>query len=167
MASDVTGTRSDLEIGPVDPRQAPALRALYEQLLTSAFEALPDGARDAYRNDWSAAVIAQRAADPQRVMLAAHAHNVPLGYVFGSVPEGGVGTIIWLAVAAEARGQRLGRRLVERAADAYRTRGCHKMRLFTSEPGSMSFYRHLGFVLEGEHQRHWWQATFWSLALFL
>jgi len=87
-----------------------------------------------------------------------------LGLLFGAPPEStGVGTIIWLGVAAGQRGGGIGTQLMQAAFAAYRERGCHKVKIYTETEAAKAFYVGLGMEVEGFHPRHWWQVDFWAL----
>ena len=63
----------------------------------------------------------------------------------------GVGYVSLFYVAADCRGEGLGRVLHEHAVDVFRRRGLHAIRLSVSisNPGAMAFYRRLGWTAVG------------------
>jgi ribosomal protein S18 acetylase RimI-like enzyme len=81
------------------------------------------------------------AAAPQGIFLAvslAGDREEILGYVSTSVdPEAGVGHISHLVVTAAARGQGLGRRLIEYALDHFRSQGMALARIETLEQNAI------------------------------
>lgn len=149
----------------VDPIDVPAVHALFARLLPEAFAAFPEDGRRHYARQWSRERLARHAADPDALFFGAFAGvEGPVGFVIGTPLEGGVGTVVWLAVAPERRGQGLGRMLLDAATDAYRARGGHKLKLYTHDEDARRFYHRVGLAEEGEHPEHWWGLTFWSLA---
>jgi len=65
--------------------------------------------------------------------------------------DGGLGTIIWVAVSTEHRGKGIGKLLCMRAEIEYKNRGAHKIVLYTETDSAKRFYQRNGYVLEGTH----------------
>jgi ribosomal protein S18 acetylase RimI-like enzyme len=164
MAQAIDPNQTTSIIRRVRPEDARGLRTLYERLLATSFEKLPAAARLSYLSDWTTDLIATRAVDQNRVMLGLFNRSRLGGYVLGTVPEGGVGTIIWLAVEPALQGRKFGRQLMVSAFGAYKELGCHKVKLFAKTREALSFYEHIGMTREGFHPHHWWNVDYWSLA---
>lgn len=144
------------------------VHAFYLQLLDNTFSGFPENALRRYRDDWTEELIRERSEDSRRVMVIADGEDERLaGFLFGAPPDGGVATMIWLAVRPDLRGKGLGRRLVETAFVEYGRMGCHKVRVFAKTSDAVCFYKKLGMKVEGKHPKHWWRQDFWSLGKFL
>jgi len=87
------------------------------------------------------------------------------GFIIGTSPEGGVGTIIWLILKKEFRGKKLGKLLFERIKQYYKSKNCHKIKLTVPTRKALKFYKRMGMKVEGFHRKHWWKMDFWSLGL--
>lgn len=150
------------------PDEAPAVIALFERLLVDTFSAFPEQARRHYARDWSVGSLGARLADGTRGILVARGEaGAPVALMFGTPPEGGVATVIWLAVAQEARGLGIGAALLRETFAFYRAAGCHKVKLTTKDDAARAFYRHMGMTEEGRHPNHWWGMDFWAYGVTL
>jgi GNAT superfamily N-acetyltransferase len=145
-----------------------ATAALFTTILDSEFPFWPAEARAHHRASWSAEALRERLDASAGVsLIAVEAGGQPVALLFGSAPEGGVATVIWLLVAAAGRRRGLGRRLLAEARARYLALGCHKLKLTAPSEQARAYYQALGFRLEGHHPRHWWRIDFWSLGLEL
>lgn len=145
-----------------------AIRALYEKLLHQTFTTFPAAALERYAADWTITLLHSRISAAQHVLLGAFtADDEAIGLLFGAPPESGVGTIIWLGLAADYRGRGIGAHLMRAAFAQYQERSCHKARIHTETAAARDFYCRLGMQVEGFHPRHWWQVNFWSLGMEL
>ncbi|HKX28999.1 MAG TPA: N-acetyltransferase [Blastocatellia bacterium] len=148
------------------PADAGSLRAIYLNLLRNTFTNFPAEAVDRYAADWTAELIETRIASGNYLLLGAYeAAWTATGLLFGAPPESGVGTVIWLGVAAEARGRGIGGELMRECFAAYRRRGCHKVKVYAENEAAKKFYLKLGMDAEGFHPRHWFGLDFWSLGI--
>jgi ribosomal protein S18 acetylase RimI-like enzyme len=127
----------------------------------------PPEALDHYWEDWSVDAIQRRARNPNQVLLAARLGGELAGLLLGSVPEGGVATVVWLLVAEEFRRRGVGGGLFREACRRYRDMGCHKLRLTVPDRQTVRFYEKQGMRVEGFHPDHWWRLDFWSMGLSL
>lgn len=165
---DFARGRRGFALGPLRENEVSAAVRLFERTLDEGFAALPDEARRHYRKAWGTAALAARLQENAGIsLLARDEEGRPLGLALGAPPEAGVATIVWLLVAAEERGQGIGRALLEECCRLYRQAGCHKLKLTAPSEAARDFYLHLGMALEGYHPRHWWGRDFWSLGLAL
>jgi ribosomal protein S18 acetylase RimI-like enzyme len=157
-----------IETRKIKPADARAVRALYLALLRGTFPHFPPEAIEKYAADWTAEVIAERAAAGAFLLLGAFkTEGEAAGLLFGAPPDSGVGTVIWLGVAEGCRGAGLGAKLMRAAFADYQARGCHKVKVYTETEAAQQFYLRLGLELEGFHPRHWWKVGFWSLGIQL
>ncbi len=73
---------------------------LYLDLLHGTFTHFPPQALEKYGADWTAEIIAERAAAGRFALYGAFDINgEAVGLLFGAPEDSGVGTIIWLGVA--------------------------------------------------------------------
>ncbi len=157
-----------IEPRKLQPADARAIRALYLDLLHGTFTHFPPEALEKYDADWTAEIIAERAAAGRFALYGAfNSDREAVGLLFGSPEDSGVGTIIWLGVAEGQRGEGLGAKLTRAAFADYKARGCHKVKVYTETEEAKRFYLKLGMEAEGFHPRHWWQVNFWSLGIQL
>lgn len=155
-----------VEISSVKPEEAQVVR---QRLVGLSAEGMgfPEEALRYYRDSWSVDTIAQRARNPQQVLLAARKKGELVGLLMGMQPEGGVATIVWMLVAPEFRRQGIGCRMFEEACRRYRDMGCHKVKLTVPNKQAVRFYEKQGMQMEGFHSNHWWRLDFWSMGKFL
>lgn len=153
-----------IETRKLQPADARAIRALYLDLLHGTFTHFPPEAIEKYDADWTAEIIAERAAAERFALYGAFSpDDEAVGLLFGAPEESGVGTIIWLGVAAGQRQAGVGVKLMRAVFADYKARGCHKVKVYTETEEAKRFYLKLGMKVEGFHTRHWWQVNFWSL----
>lgn len=155
-----------IETRKLQPADARAIRALYLDLLHGTFTHFPPEAIEKYAADWTAEIIAERAAAGKFLLLGAfNPDGKARGLLFGAPEDSGVGTIIWLGVAEGQRSVGLGAKLMRAAFADYQARGCHKVKVYTETEVAKQFYVKLGMEVEGFHPQHWWQVNFWSLGM--
>jgi GNAT superfamily N-acetyltransferase len=153
-----------IEVRQLQPADARAIRALYLDLLHGTFTHFPPEAIEKYAAEWTAEIITERAVAGRFVLDGAfNTNGEALGLLFGAPEESGVGTVIWLGVAAGQRSTGIGAKLMQAAFAEYQARGCHKVKVYTETEEAKQFYLKLGMQTEGFHPRHWWQVNFWSL----
>ena len=124
-------------------------------------------ALDHFSQSFTDEELVRRIQCPGTPVFIAMKNDCLAGVLIGSLPEGGVGTIIWLIVFSGFRGIGLGKDLFEKACKAYSSMGCHKVKLTASTPEAVRFYEKLGMSVEGQHNNHWWMLDFWSLGKLL
>lgn len=147
--------------------EASLIRDFFISILSESFPMFSAEAMQAYTSSWNEEKLVARIERKSDLLILAWDNEVPVGLVSGSAPEGGVGTVIWLLVAAGCRGQNLGSQLLQHACEYYRSLGCHKLKLTAPSEKARDFYVKQGMIVEGFHPSHWWQADYWSLGLDL
>ena len=125
----------------------------------------PTQAIDYYRNIFSPEAI--RLKLDSSVALYIQQSGKIVAVLFGSMPEGGVATVIWLLVDKDSQGLGYGRRLFDTAIDNYTHLDTHKIKLTVPNQNTISFYKKLGMTEEGVHPNHWWNMTVSSMGLVL
>jgi ribosomal protein S18 acetylase RimI-like enzyme len=125
----------------------------------------PNQAIDYYRNTFSPEAI--RLKLDNSVALYIQKKEEIVAVLFGSMPEGGVATIIWLLVDKDLHGLGYGRRLFDEAKKNYTQLATHKIKLTVPNQNTISFYKKLGMTEEGVHPNHWWNMTISSMGLVL
>jgi ribosomal protein S18 acetylase RimI-like enzyme len=123
----------------------------------------PAGAVSHYRKILSDEEIGRRLRMEQHMLLEAVDTGRLMGVLIGLPPEGGVGTLWWVIVAAKYRRRGIARALVDAACARYRAAGCHKVKLTVPNVAAKRFYEALGMRVEGTHRDHWWHMDFWSM----
>lgn len=127
----------------------------------------PAVALEYFRQSFTDAELVRRIRCPGNPVFVVVKNDCLAGVLIGSLPEGGVGTIIWLIVASGLRSLGFGKTLFEEACKAYSAMGCHKVKLTASTREAVKFYENLGMSIEGQHINHWWMLDFWSLGKLL
>lgn len=158
----------DVLIQPISPSDVVLAHAFFQRHFSVLFSSLPDVAAASYRKTWDEKKIAALSAHPEAVMLAAHMDEGALaGILFATPPEGGVVSIIWLAVAPAYQGCGIGKQLLQAARAQAKQLGAHKFKVFTPDSDVVNFYVRQGMRVEGAHAEHWWGKTFWALGWVL
>jgi diamine N-acetyltransferase len=140
-------------VRPATPADAEALAELGARTFAETFAA-DNGAEDMARylaESFSPALQRAEIADPAGLVLVADAGGRLLGYAHLVFGEGDPVFLKRLYVLAEAKGSGLGRRLVERAAEAAGARGAAGLRLGVWEhnTSAIAFYERIGFRRTG------------------
>ena len=103
----------------------------------------------------------------QLVALWSFGDGAKTGILYGTPPEGGVATIVWLLVDPKFQGEGIGAQLYQEAVLRYKEMGAHKIKLNTPSERAARFYERVGMKLEGFHPAHWWKADSWSMGMEL
>lgn len=154
---------------PVATQRAEPVAVWFRAMLESAFAHLPPDARAMHAASWTPEALARQIAAADRPLLEAGPapdspdSAAPAGILFGSRPEGGIGTLVWLAVDPQHRGRGIGGALVDGFATWCRAAGCHKLRVFMTEQPLVGFYRRHGFHCAAFHDAHWWGLDHWEM----
>lgn len=108
------------------------------------------------KQGFGAEQIAEFIESESRVMLGAFNKGEVKGIMFGSHLNGGVASVIWIAVSSDLRGEGIGRQLMQLTFDTYQKLGAHKLVLYTETLAAKKFYERIGMTQEGFHPSHWW-----------
>lgn len=125
--------------------------------------AFPPHAMEHYNKKRTRDAFSRTLSDVQIPTLLAHETEEFIGTAIGAAPEGGVGSIIWLIVKQTHQGKGVGRELFTEMCTAFRTTGCHKIKLTAPSITALHFYEKMGMTVEGFHPNHWWGMDFWVL----
>jgi GNAT superfamily N-acetyltransferase len=150
------------EISPVKPSEAHLVWPLLTEIATEEL-GFPEEALQHYRLTLTDEEIVRWAQSQKHVLIAARKDGKLVGILIGTPPEGGVGTILWLLVTPEYRGEGIGARIFEEACKRYKAIGCHKIKMTAPTKDAVMFYEKQGMQIEGFHIDHWWHLNFWSL----
>ena len=101
------------------------------------------------------------------VALYIEENNDIKGVMWGTMPEGGVSTIVWLLVAESSQKKGYGKLLFDEAISRYKATNTHKIKLTVPNKNTLEFYKKLGMNEEGFHQDHWWNMDVFSMAMKL
>lgn len=152
----------DISVAKIEPDQVSHVRKLYEELVHELYA--PPEARRAFLKHWTEKQLSEACGKTDRAILVASTSALPVaGLFFGGVPEGGVGTVIWLGVDQRCRGQSVGHILLNSIEQFYLGSGAHKIKLFCNTSQARQFYEKSGYTVEGFHPGHWWQIDCWSM----
>jgi ribosomal protein S18 acetylase RimI-like enzyme len=149
------------------PAEADALCAFVRETIVTSFPTFTPEAREAYLAPWTPEGAISRLKRGEDILIVAVGGDEIIGVASGNIPEGGVGTIIWLLVGPHWRGRNAGRALYEAACGAYRELGAHKVKLTAPSKSAKRFYERCGMQLEGFHPNHWYNMDFYSLGAIL
>ena len=153
---------------PLQSTDAKIISELHRDMIENTFTTFPDPAKKDYIEDCASEKINRQILEKKCVMLGAfNAQGEAVGYMFGSPPIGGVGTIIWLAINSDYRNNKIGSKIVGSACAEYKSRKCHKLRVHTHIEEAKQFYLHIGWVEEGFHPKQWYGVDYWSLGKLL
>ena len=136
-------------------------------LIDTFYKTFPEDAINKYKEDWQEDSVYKAVANKDKVMIVAKYKSRIIGLLFGSSLNGGVGSIIWVAVSRDQRGRGIGKLLCEKAENEYRNKGAHKIVLYTETLSGKRFYERIGYVHEGTHPKHWWGIDHYCLAKIL
>lgn len=123
------------------------IRELVESSMTTSYALSPEDIRTVLEAEFGDEARAERREDDDAFAFVAEVDDVLSGYVGGSV-DGDEGTVHWLHVDPERRGQGIGTTLFERATSELRDQGVENVRL-TSIGANMegeAFVEQLGLV---------------------
>jgi ribosomal protein S18 acetylase RimI-like enzyme len=156
--------KKELEIS--EPHTAEGIWSLISKVMTDDL-CFPSAAIEHFSQTFTDEEIFRRIQRSDTPVFIASKNGCLAGALIGSSPEGGVGTIIWLIVSSKFRNLGIGKALFKQACKAYRSMGCHKVKLTASTPEAVKFYEKLGMSIEGKHISHWWMLDFWSFGKLL
>lgn len=149
-----------------EPHTAEGIWSLISDVITQDLS-FPSLAIEHFSQNFADEELFRRIQCPDIPVFTASKNGCLAGALIGSSPEGGVGTIIWLIVSSKFRGAGIGEALFKKACEAYRSLGCHKVKLTASTEEAVKFYEKIGMSVEGQHMSHWWMLDFWSLGKLL
>ncbi|HEU5175765.1 MAG TPA: ribosomal protein S18-alanine N-acetyltransferase [Gemmatimonadaceae bacterium] len=112
---------------------------------------------DAFSDPWPASAFREAlAAEPLHFAVAVDAHGAVVGYLVGWF-AGGDGEIANIAVAAEARGQGIGGRILDAALETARTAGSETVHLEVraSNGPAQALYASRGFEPVGRRRAYY------------
>lgn len=155
-----------IELEIIEPQTAEGIWPLISEVVAKDLS-FPSKALEHFRQTFTDEELYKRIKCPNTPIFIASNNGRPAGVLLGSSPEGGIGTIIWLIVSNETRGLGLGKGLFKQACKAYKSMGCHKIKLTATTLDAVKFYEKLGMSVEGRHLCHWWRLDFWSLGKLL
>lgn len=156
-----------LEYRRPELKEASLVQHLFEIILDNSFPMFSNQAKLSYKKTWTEEKIKQRIDHQADLLLLAWDQQKPVGLVSGTIPEAGVGTIIWLLIDENYRRRKLGQILLQQACGYYRHLNCHKLKLTAPSDQAKDFYVKQGMSVEGFHPQHWWQADYWALGMIL
>lgn len=141
-----------------EPHQHALLADFFAHALQENFNYFPKAAQDFY--------LAINWQTQRGLLTCAWQAEKIIGFVLGTLPEGGVGTIIWLIVDKQFQSKGIGKLLLDQAKTYYRNLGAHKIKLTVQSEKAIQFYLREGFEKEALHKKHWWQMDFWSMVFY-
>lgn len=143
--------------------EVPIIHRFFNEIVESQFPQFPTHALETYKAIWVESKLKNRITQGTELLIVAWQQNSPIGLVYGTLPEGGVGTIIWMIVKQAHQGKKIGKNLFANACQYYKKLGCHKLKLTAPSEQAKDFYLKQGMIIEGFHPCHWWSIDFWSL----
>lgn len=159
---------SEISIVDILPEMVPEASSFFQDRLDDTFSrTFPPEAIKKYRADYKSVNLAHHVEADARVNVAALMENRIVGIMFGSHINGGVASVIWIAVHSGVQGKGIGRKLMEVTFKKYTALGAHKLVLYTETNEGKIFYEKIGMSIEGVHPRHWWGVKHYCLAMDL
>ncbi|MCG3148401.1 MAG: hypothetical protein PCFJNLEI_01844 [Verrucomicrobiae bacterium] len=159
---------AQIEIQPLTAASVPAAAAFYSARMDDTFsQTFPPAAIVKYRENFNLERLTAYVTAGDRELLAARVDEQIAGIMFGSPLNGGVASVVWMAVSPQFRGHGIGRQLMEETFRRYRQRGAHKVVLYTETDSGKAFYEAVGMTLEGTHPQHWWGLKHYCLGRIL
>lgn len=128
------------------------------------FTYFPQEAKAVYLKSLNIDNLKNKLITGNEIILLAESQSQICGFLFGGVPEGGIGTIIWLIVGSDYQGLGIGSLLLKSCITTYQGLNTHKVKLTVHDNRALKFYLREGFSIEGHHPNHWWGIDFYSLA---
>lgn len=150
-----------------DIEDAQVLESFFFKSIKNNFTYFPHEARTHYSKSWYKETLLLRIETRKDLLYCAWLDDTIIGFVSGTIPEGGIGTIIWLTVDSSYQNKKIGSTLLTYAKEYYRNQNAHKIKLTVHDKRAMNFYLREDFIMEAFHQRHWWQLDFWEMVYFL
>lgn len=160
----------DIDSITIHPPEFQHIEQLEHFFLTSMqdnFSYFPEEAHDFYSKPWLGEPLKMRLEQNKGLLLCAWMNGQIIGLVSGTLPEGGVGTIIWLMVDKNYQNQKIGAKLLCEAKHYYQNCAAHKIKLTVHDEKAMKFYLREGFQQEALHKKHWWKMDFYAMMYFL
>lgn len=108
--------------------------------------------------------------DPHAFCFVAVTSGKIIGIVMGRVwGESGLAFLSWVGVHPDYQRRGVGTKLMREVLEYCKSRGCHKVTLYTMPVlrPAVNFYLKLGFVPEAYLHRHWWGADFIVMSKWL
>ena len=92
--------------------------------------------------------------------------GIAMGRIWG---ESGLAFLSWIGVHPDHQRKGVGTKLMREVLEHCKSRGCHKVTLYTMPVlrPAVNFYLKLGFVPEAYLHRHWWGADFIVMSKWL
>ncbi len=149
------------------PNHAHLLEIFFQESLQLNFSYLPKEAHFHFQAPWKIDKLIPRLENPSGLLICAWENDQIIGLVYGTGPEGGVGTIIWLMVHPDYQNQHIGKELLSQAKSHYKNQNAHKIKLTVHDERAMKFYERENFIKEALHKKHWWELDFWALSYFI
>jgi ribosomal protein S18 acetylase RimI-like enzyme len=142
--------------------------AFFENVIDNTFnKTFPSPALKKAKSDFSASKIKEVAGSVDRVILGAFEGETIVGIMFGSMLNGGVASVVWIAVGMQFRGKGIGRKLMNITFEKYKSKGAHKVVLYTETVEAKEFYESIGMQQEGFHPNHWWKIDHYCFGKIL
>lgn len=167
MSTDHSLYANEISYQRPDIADVEKLCLFFKKSLTDNFAYFPKEACHYYEKSWEKEQITKRLTEQKELLFCAWVNNQIAGMVFGPMPEGGVGTVVWLMVDPAFQNRKIGATLLKMAKEYYRALNAHKLKLTVHNSRAVSFYQREGLVIEGEHINHWWGLNFWTMVCFL
>jgi len=114
--------------------------------------------------------LEQRFADPQNFGFVAEENNVIVATALGRIiGESGLASLGWIGVDPHYQQRGIGKTLLQRVVEHCKSKGCHKIILYTLPVliPAMNLYLKCGFVPEAYLHKEWWRVDFIKMSLWL
>jgi len=121
-------------------------------------------------NHNSPEVLKQRLADPQNFNFVNEENNSIVATALGKIiGESGLASLGWIGVHPSYQRRGIGKALMQRVVEHCKSRGCHKIILYTMPVliHAINLYLTCGFVPEAYLRKEWWRVDFIKMSLWL
>jgi GNAT superfamily N-acetyltransferase len=107
--------------------------------------------------------------DENKYGFVAVENDIIAGLAIGKLDTGGLSDLSWICTSLEVQGQGIGKKLIGKAVEYSREKGCHKLYAYTTPYliSSVSFYLATGFVPEAYLRKHWHEMDFLIMSKWL
>ncbi|HSX14695.1 MAG TPA: GNAT family N-acetyltransferase [Candidatus Saccharimonadales bacterium] len=139
--------KTDTHIASINPGQVSQLHRLFQSAVASDFSYFPGPYRAQVLRENSLIRLLVAAFRPSRILLGAWRNGELVGYIIGVTNGNASAKIYWLYVRPDARGAKLGTKLLDSFVEVVRSRGMERISLVTHN--YEDYYRKYGFKLEG------------------
>jgi len=114
--------------------------------------------------------LKQRLVDPQNFNYVSEENNIIVGTALGKIiGESGLASLGWIGVHPRYQRRGVGKALMQGSVEHCKSRGCHKIILYTLPVLilAINLYLKCGFVPEAYFRKEWWRVDFIKMSRWI